>query len=135
MPTTSTTFFIRGRHGFSKGRDFVCEVGCGLFQSGVAHCGKWEYSLHVKACPCQIFCFGGEERACGGLRVRIVLSAAPVFLSALLFVSATLEFFSCRLHLIGPFNCAELLPDNNILHIFILHTQIIKMGITPSSHN
>ena len=28
-----------------------------------------------------------------------------------------LSFFSCRLHLIGPFNCIELLPTNNILHI------------------
>ena len=46
-----------------------------------------------------------------------------------------LSFFSCRLRLIGPFNCVELLPGNNILHIFILHTQVIKMGVTPSSHN
>ena len=29
-----------------------------------------------------------------------------------------LSFFSCRLHLIGPFNYAELLPGNNILHIY-----------------
>ena len=27
------------------------------------------------------------------------------------------------------------LPGNNILHIFILHAQVIKMGVTPSSHN
>ena len=57
----------------------------------MAHRGKREYSSHAKASPCQIFCSGGEERACGGLHVRIVLSVAPVFLSALLFVFAALE--------------------------------------------
>ena len=46
-----------------------------------------------------------------------------------------LSFFSCRLRLIGSFNCAELLPSNKILHIFILHAQVIKMSVTPSSHN
>ena len=46
-----------------------------------------------------------------------------------------LSFFSCHLRIIGPFNYGELLPGNNILHIFILHAQVIKMGITPSSHN
>ena len=62
----------------------MCEVGHGLFRLSVAHREKREYSLHAKASPCQIFCSGGEERACGGLRVRIVLFA-------LLFVSAALE--------------------------------------------
>ena len=51
----------RDRHGFSRGRDFVCEVGRGLFWLGVAHHGKREYSLCAKAFPCQIFCSGGEE--------------------------------------------------------------------------
>ena len=46
-----------------------------------------------------------------------------------------LSFFSYRLRLIGPFNYRELRLGNNILHIFILHAQVIKMGVTPSSHN
>ena len=54
----------------------MCEVGRGLFRLGVAHRGKWEYSSHVKASPCQIFCSRDEERACGGLRVQIVFFAA-----------------------------------------------------------
>ena len=52
---------------------------------------KWEYFSHTKASSCQIFCSGGEEQACGGLRVQIILSVAPVYLCALLFASATLE--------------------------------------------
>ena len=52
---------IRGRHGFSRGQDFACEVGRGLFRLGVAHRGKREYSLRAKASPCQIFCSEGEE--------------------------------------------------------------------------
>ena len=74
----------RGRYGFFRGRDLACEVGCGLFQLGLAHRGKWEYSLYAKSSLCQFFYCGGEERVCGGLRVRIVLST-------LLFVSAALE--------------------------------------------
>ena len=79
--------------------------------------------------------------ACGGLRVRVVLSVLCValfFLSALLFVSALkLLFLSfsphwalqlCRELLFLSFNYAELLRGNNILHIFILHAQVIKMG-------
>ena len=98
----------RGRHGFSRGRVFACEDGCGLFRLGLAHRGKREYSLPTKASPCQFFCCGGEERACGGLCLRIVLSPTPVFLSALLFLSAALEllFLSSSPH--WPFNCAEL---------------------------
>ena len=46
-----------------------------------------------------------------------------------------LSFFSCRLRLIGSSTVQSYLPDNNILHIFILHAQVTKMGITPSSHN
>ena len=38
----------RGCHGFSKGRDFACEVGCGLFRLGVAHRGKRKYILRVR---------------------------------------------------------------------------------------
>ena len=52
---------VRGRHGFSRGRDFACEVGRGLFRLGVAHRGKREYSLCAKASPCEIFCSGCEE--------------------------------------------------------------------------
>ena len=90
IPSTSNSN-IRGCHGFSRGRDFACEVGCGLFRLGVAHREKWEYSLHAKASLCQIFCSEGVERACGGLRMRIVLFATHVVLSALLFVFAALE--------------------------------------------
>ena len=46
-----------------------------------------------------------------------------------------LSFFSCHLRLIGPSTVQSYLPGNKILHIFILHAQVIKMGITPSSHN
>ena len=67
--------------------------------------------------------------------MQIILSAALVFLSALLFVFAALELLFLSSSPLGPFNCAELLPVNNILHIFVLHAQVIKMGITPSSHN
>ena len=62
----------------------MCKVGRGLFELGLAHRGKQEYSLYAKASPCQIFYFGGEEQTCEGLCMRIVLSA-------LLFVSAALE--------------------------------------------
>ena len=74
----------RGSHGFSRGRDFACEVGHGLFRLGLAYRGKQEYSSHAKSSLCQFFYYRGEEQSCGGLCVRIVLSA-------LLFVSATLE--------------------------------------------
>ena len=46
-----------------------------------------------------------------------------------------LSFFSCCLHLIGPSTAQSYLPGNNILHIFILHAQVIKMDVTSSSHN
>ena len=36
---------------------------------------------------------------------------------------------------LGPSTVQSYLPGTNILHIFILHAQVIKMGITPSSHN
>ena len=44
-----------------------------------------------------------------------------------------LSFFSCRLRLIGPSTAQSYLPSNNILHIFILHAQVIKMGVTPTN--
>ena len=69
----------------------MCEVGCGLFRLDLAHYGKREYSSHAKSSPYQFFCCGSEEQACGGLHVRIVLFAAFVFISALLFVFAALE--------------------------------------------
>ena len=73
-----------------------------------AHHGKWEYSLLAKASPCQFFYCGGEEQACGGLCVRIVLSAAPVFISAFLFLSIVLELLFLLSSPHWPFNCTEL---------------------------
>ena len=97
---------IRGRYGVSRGRDFACEVGRGLFLLCVACRERREYSLCTKASPCQIFCSGGEEQACGTIRVRIVLSTSVVFylLSCFylffLFLLLLLSSFSCRLR--GP---------------------------------
>ena len=92
----SSLIDIRGRHGFSKGRVFASEDGRGLFRLGLAHHGKQEYSSSAKASPCQFFYCGGEEQACGGLRVRIILSA-------LLFLSTRASFLvilaSLALHL------------------------------------
>ena len=70
--------------------------------------------------------------------MRIVLSAAPVFLSALLFLSAALKllFLASSPHWPeGPSTAQSYLPGNNILHICIFHAQVIKMGVTPSSLN
>ena len=126
---------IRGRHDVSKGRDFACEVGCDLFQLGVARRGRREYSSLAKALLCQIFCSRGEKRACGTIRVQIVLSASPVFylLSCFyllyLFLLLLLRSFSCRLR--GH----SYLTGNNILHIFILHAEVTEMDVTPSSQN
>ena len=79
---------------------------------------------------------GGKEGALGGLPVRIFLFVALVFFYLLsCFYLLLLSFFSCRLRLIGPSTVQNYLPGNNILHIFILHAQVIKMGVTPSSHN
>ena len=73
---------------------------------------------------------------------RFVLSASPGFylLSCFylffLFLVLLLSSFSCRLH--GPRFCIRtpfLLRGNYILHIFILHAEVTKMGITPSSQN
>ena len=120
----------------------MCKVGRGMFLLGVAHRGRWEYSSCAKALLCQIFCSGGEERACGTIRVRIVLSASPVFylLSCFyllfLFLLPLLSFFSCCLR--GPqfrIQTPFLSRGNNILHIFIFHAEVTEMGITPSSQN
>ena len=59
----------RCHHGIFRGRNFACEVARGLFWFGDGHRGRQEYSLHAKASPCPIFCFGGEEQACGTIRV------------------------------------------------------------------
>ena len=118
----------RDRHSFSRGRDFACKVGCGLFRLGVAHREKQEYSSYAKASLYQIFCSEGEEQ-----RVEAFACGSFYLLSCLYLL--LLSFFSCGLRLIGPFNCTELLLDNKILHIFILHAQVIKMDVTPSSHN
>ena len=131
-----------GRHGVSRGCDFVCEVARGLFQFGVARRGRREYSLHAKALPCPIFCSGGEERACGTIHVRIILSASPgfyllsCFYLLFLFLLLLLSSFSCRLR--GPqfrVQTPFLSRGNNILHIFILHAKVTEMGVTPSSQN
>ena len=81
----------------------MCEVAHGLFRFGVARCGRWEYSLHAKASPCPIFCFGSEERACRTIHMRIVLSASPGFYLLsysyllFLFLLLLLSSFSSRL--------------------------------------
>ena len=136
----------RGRHGVSRGRDFTFDV---------ARRGRREYSLHAKASPCPILCSGGEdggeeracgsggeEQVCGTICRRIALSTSPgfylfsCFYLLFLFLLLLLSSFSC--HLCGlrfrvqmPF----LLRGNNILHIFILHAEVIEMGVTPSPQN
>ena len=58
------------------------------------------------------------------------------FLFALLFLLLLLSSFSCRLS--GPrfrIQMSFLSRGKNILHIFILHIEVIEMGITPFSQN
>ena len=140
MVANAAALYSRGRHGVSRGRDFACEVGYGLFLLGVARRGRREYSLHAKALMCQIFCSEGEERAYGTIRVRIVISASPgfyllsCFYLLFLFLLLLLSSFSCRLR--GPrfrVQTPFLSRGNNILHIFILHAEVTKMGVTLSS--
>ena len=137
-PRRWTSSINRDRHGVFRGRDFACEVERGLFLLGVACRGRWEYSLHVKASPYQIFCSGGEERACGMICVRIISSISSVFylLSCFyllfLFLLLLLSSFFCRLR--GPrfrVQTPFLLHGNNILHIFILHSHHLHRTSFP----
>ena len=136
---TSQKDDIRGRHGVSRGYDFACKIARGMFRFGVARCGRWEYSLHSKALLCPILYSGGEERECGTIRMRIILSTSPGFylLSCFyLLLLLLLSSFSC--HLRGPrfrVQTPFLSRGNNILHIFILHAEVTEMGVTPSSQN
>ena len=132
--------YNRGCHGVSRGRNFACKVARGLFWFGVARRGRREYSSRSKSSPCPIFCSEGEERACGTIRVRIVLCVSPrfyllsYFYLLFLFLLLLLNSFSCRLR--GPrfrVQTPFLSRGNNILHIFILHAEVTEMGITPSS--
>ena len=74
----------------------------------------------------------------GTIRVRIVLSASPgfyllsCFYLLFLFSLLLLSSVSCRLR--GP-RFRVLMPGDIILHIFILHAEVIEMDITPSSQN
>ena len=71
---------------------------------------------------------GHEERACGTICVRIVLSASPgfyllsCFYLLFLFLLLLLSSFSCRLR--GP-QFRVLMPGNIILHIFILQKSLV----------
>ena len=64
---------------------------------------------------------------------RVEAFACESFYLLLLFFYLLSCFY---LLLLSSFSCAQsYLPGNNILHIFILHAQVIKMDVTPSSHN
>ena len=110
----------------------MCEVGRGLFLLGVARRGRWEYSLHAKASPCQTEVKNErvERFACESF---YVLSC---FYLLFLFLMLILSSFSY--HLRGPrfrVQTPFLSHGNNILHIFILHAKVTEMGVTPSSQN
>ena len=128
----------RGHHGFSRSRVFACKDGCGLFrldsglrlimESGNILCLR--KLLHANSSTAEVKNKRVEAFACESFYLLLL------FLYLLsCFYLLFLSFFSCCLRLIGPSTAQSYLPGNNILHIFILHTQIIKMGVTPSSHN
>ena len=118
-----------GHHGFSNG-DLACKVGRGLFQLGLAHLFCMQNLLRANSSAAEVKNEHVEAFACKSFYLLLLFFYLLSCLYLLL-----LSFFSCRLHLIGPFNCTELLLSNNILHIFILHAQVIKMDVIPSSHN
>ena len=105
---------------------WLVSIGCRL---------SWKAGIFF---ACQIFCSGGEERACGTICVQIVLSASPIFylLSCFyllfLFLLLLLSSFPIVFVVLGlGFRC----PSYRVVITFFIYSFSMQKSLKWASHH